>query len=66
MKDNLIIIGGMLVIVSVFSAIVIGLTFVPWDLVIKYPRETILIVDIPLFIVGLVFIGTGCEMDSKR
>jgi len=64
-SETLLLIGSLLVIISIGSAIVIGLTFVPWDLVIKYPREAILIADGPLLIAGIICGCIGVDLDEK-
>ena len=64
-SETLLLIGSLLIIVSIGSAIVIGLTFVPWDLVIKYPREAILIADGPLLIAGIICGCIGVDLDEK-
>jgi len=57
-------IGSILIVFSIGSAIIVGLTFVPWELVIKYPLEFILILDIPLFIIGITCGLKGVELDK--
>ena len=64
-SETLILVGSLLVIVSLGSAIIVGLTFVPWDLVIKYPREAILIADGPLLIAGIICGCIGVDLDEK-
>jgi hypothetical protein len=64
-SEKFLTVGGLLVCFAIGSAIIIGLTFIPWDLVIKYPRESILVLDIPLFIAGIICISVGSDLDGK-
>lgn len=64
-SEKYLLVGSLLVILSIGSALIVGLTFVPWELVIKYPREAILIADGPLLIAGIICGCIGSELDGK-
>lgn len=64
-SDKLLVIGSLLLILSIGSAIIIGLTYVPWNYFLTNPRESILIIDIPLFTAGIILINIGWDLDEK-
>ena len=41
-----------IVLYVIGSTIILGLTFVDWAWVLKYPREALLVLNIPLVLVG--------------